>query len=130
METMGNGRRTRRSFSDEYKAEAVELCRTSGRSIAQVARDLGISETAVCRWVAQAEIDAGRRPVLTTEEHAELVALRKENRVLREERDLLRRATASTLSSDPAMLGSLVTSARQRHRPDHRSANRQVSLFV
>ena len=94
MENMGNGRRPRRSFSDEYKAEVVELCRTSGRSIAQVARDLGIGETAVRRWVAQAEIDAGRRPGLTTEEHAELVALRKENRVLREERDLLRRATA------------------------------------
>ena len=72
----------------------VELCRTSGKSIAQVARDLGLGETAVRRWVAQAEIDAGRRPGLTTEEHAELVALRKENRVLREERDILKRATA------------------------------------
>jgi len=94
MEIMGNGRRPRRSFSDEYKTEVVELCRTSGKSIAQIARDLGLGETAVRRWVAQAEIDAGRRPGLTTEEHAELVALRKENRVLREERDLLRRATA------------------------------------
>ena len=94
MENLGNGRRPRRSFTDEYKAEVVELCRASGKSIAQVARDLGIGETAVRRWVAQAEVDAGRRPGLTTEEHAELVALRKENRVLREERDLLRRATA------------------------------------
>ena len=94
MENMGNGRRPRRSFSDEYKTEVVDLCRTSGKSIGQVARDLGIGETAVRRWVAQAEIDTGRRPGLTTEEHAELVALRKENRVLREERDLLRRATA------------------------------------
>ena len=94
METMGNGRRPRRSFSDEYKAEVVELCRTSGKSIAQVCRDLGISETAVRRWIAKAEIDAGRRPGLTTDEHAELVVLRKENRVLREERDILKRATA------------------------------------
>ena len=94
METMGNGRRPRRSFSDEYKAEVVELCRTSGKPIAQVCRDLGISETAVRRWIAQAEIDAGRRPGLTTDEHAELVVLRKENRVLREERDILKRATA------------------------------------
>ena len=93
MENMGDGRRPRRSFSDEYKAEVVELCCTSGKSIAEVARDLGLGETAVRRWVAQAEIDAGRRPGLTTEEHAELVALRKENRVLREERDILRRAT-------------------------------------
>src|ERR1019366_7779231 len=94
METMGNGTRPRRSFSDEYKAEVVELCRTSGKPIAQVCRDLGISETAVRRWIAQAEIDAGRRPGLTTDEHAELVVLRKENRVLREERDILKRATA------------------------------------
>ena len=94
MENMGNGKRPRRSFSDEYKTEVVELCRTGGKSIARVARDLGLGETAVRRWVAQAEIDAGRRPGLTTEEHAELVALRKENRVLREERDSLKRATA------------------------------------
>ena len=93
MENMGEGRRPRRSFTDEYKAEVVQLCCTSGKSIAEVARDLGLGETAVRRWVAQAEIDAGRRPGLTTEEHAELVALRKENRVLREERDILRRAT-------------------------------------
>ena len=93
METMGNGRRTRRSFSDEYKAEVVELCRTSGKSIAQIARDLELSETALRRWIAQVEIDAGKRPGLTTDEHAELVALRKEVRVLREERDILKRAT-------------------------------------
>jgi transposase len=93
METMGNGRRARRSFSDEYKAEVVELCRTSGKSIAQIARDLELSETALRRWIAQAEIDAGRRPGLTTDEHTELVALRKEVRVLREERDILKRAT-------------------------------------
>ena len=93
METMGNGRRPRRSFSAEYKAEVVELCRTSGKSIAQIARDLELSETALRRWIAQAEIDAGRRPGFTTDEHAELVALRKEVRVLREERDILKRAT-------------------------------------
>jgi transposase len=93
METMGNGRRTRRSFSDEYKAEVVELCRTSGKSIGQIARDLELSETALRRWIAKAEIDAGRRPGLTTDEHTELVALRKEIRVLREERDILKRAT-------------------------------------
>jgi len=70
-----------------------ELCRTSGKSIAQIARDLELSETALRRWIAQAEIDAGRRPGLTTDEHTELVALRKEVRVLREERDILKRAT-------------------------------------
>lgn len=87
-------RRRYRSFSDEYKAEVVALCRTSGKSINQVARDLDLTPSAVRRWVAQADIDAGLRPGLTTEERAELTALRKENRVLREERDLLKRATA------------------------------------
>jgi transposase len=86
--------RKRRSFTPEYKAEVVELCHTSSRSIGQVARDLGLSETAVRRWVAQAEIDAGRREGLTTSEREELTRLRRENRVLREERDILKRATA------------------------------------
>ena len=94
METMEEKRkRPRRSFSDEYKAEGVELCRTSGKSISEVASDLGLTVSAVRRWVAQADIDAGRRPGMTSEEHSELVQLRKENRVLREERDILKRAT-------------------------------------
>jgi transposase len=71
----------------------VELCRTGGRSITAVSRDLGLTETAVRRWVAQAEIDAGHRDGLTTAEREELSRLRKENRVLREERDILKRAT-------------------------------------
>ena len=58
-----------------------------------MARDLGLTETAVRRWVAQAELDAGRRDGLTTAEREELSRLRKEIRVLREERDLLKRAT-------------------------------------
>ena len=58
------------------------------------ASDLGLTVSAVRRWVAQADIDAGRRPGMTTDEHEELVQLRKENRVLREERDILKRATA------------------------------------
>jgi len=94
MESMGEKRkRPRRSFSDEYKAEVVELCRSSDKTITEVAGDLGLTVSAVRRWVAQADIDAGRRPGMTTEEHAELVQLRKENRVLREERDILKRAT-------------------------------------
>jgi transposase len=94
METMEEKRkRPRRSFSDEYKAEVVELCRSSDKTIAEVSGDLGLTVSAVRRWVAQADIDAGRRPGMTSEEHAELVQLRKENRVLREERDILKRAT-------------------------------------
>jgi transposase len=92
METGSEGRR-RRSFTPEYKAEVVELCRTSGRSIQAVARDLGLTETAVRRWAAQAEVDTGHRDGLTTAEREELSRLRKEVRVLREERDVLKRAT-------------------------------------
>jgi transposase len=86
--------RQRRAFTAEYKAEVVALCQTGSRSIGAVARDLGIGETAVRRWIAQAEIDNGQRDGLTTAERAELSQLRKENRVLREERDILKRATA------------------------------------
>ena len=96
MDAMEQQRRTRRSFTDEYKREVVELCRTSGRSIAGVARDLGLTETAVRRWVAQAEVDAGRRQGSTSPEREELSCLRKEVRVLREERDILKRATVSS----------------------------------
>jgi transposase len=93
METMGRGRRPRRSFTKEFKAEVVALVRQPGNTAASVARDLDLTETAVRRWVARAEIDAGRRDGLTTAEREELARLRKENRVLREERDILKRAT-------------------------------------
>jgi transposase len=93
MDAMEQQRRPRRSFPDEYKAEVIDLCRSSGRSIAAVARDLDLSETAVRRWINQAEVDAGRRDGLSTAEREELARLRKEVRVLREERDILRRAT-------------------------------------
>jgi len=87
------GRRVRRAFTAEYKAEVVALCRSSGKTIGAVARDLGLTATVVRRWVAQAEIDSGRRDGLTTAEREEFARLRKENRVLREERDILKRAT-------------------------------------
>ena len=86
--------RQRRTFTREYKTEVVDLCRSSGKTVGQVARDLDVSETVVRRWVNQAETDAGHRAGLTTTEREELSRLRKENRVLREERDILKRATA------------------------------------
>ena len=64
------------------------------RTIGQVARDFDLTETAVRAWVHQAEIDAGERPGLTTEERAELTRLRRENRSLREDVEILKRATA------------------------------------
>ena len=87
-------KRPRRSFTPEFKAEVVELCRRGDRSVGQVARDLDLTETAVRAWVRQADIGAGRRNGLSTEERAELARLRRENRILREERDILKRATA------------------------------------
>jgi len=94
MEQTMPQRRRRRAFTESFKAEVVALCRRGDRPIADVARELDLTETAVRRWVHQAEIDAGQRPGLTSSEHEELVRLRKENKVLREERDILKRATA------------------------------------
>jgi transposase-like protein len=92
---MGKKRR-RRAFSDEFKAETVRLVRESGKSIGVIARELDLTETALRRWVRQAEIDAGRGPAgaLTTSERDELTQLRRENKRLRMERDILKKATA------------------------------------
>jgi transposase len=94
METMGRSKRPRRSFTKEFKAEVVELVRQPGNTAASVARDLDLTETGVREWVRQADVDDGTRDGLTSAERAELAQLRKENRVLREERDILKRATA------------------------------------
>jgi transposase len=94
METMERKKRDRRSFSDEFKAEIVQRCRAGDRSINQVANDFDLTVSAVRRWVAQAEIDDGVRPGLTSDERAELAALRRENRQLKEDVGILKRATA------------------------------------
>ena len=58
MEEQGERkRRERRAFTDQYKSDVVALCRTSGKSVHQVCRDMGLSETAVRRWIAQADVD-------------------------------------------------------------------------
>src|SRR4051794_18729511 len=100
MESMGSRKksRPRRSFTDEFKAEMVELCRRGDRSIGQVARDFDLTETAVREWVKQAERDAGTGDDggLTSTERDELAALRRENRRLREDVEILKRATLSS----------------------------------
>jgi transposase len=94
METMERKKsRPRRSFTPEFKADIVDRCRTGDRTIGQVARDFDLTETAVRAWVKQAEIDAGDRDGLTTEERAELSRLRRENRSLKEDVEVLKRAT-------------------------------------
>ena len=91
-----DGKRKRRRFSAEYKAETVRLVQRSGKSIGQLALELGIGETALRRWVEQAEVEAGRGPegALQRSEREELVELRRENRRLRLEREILKKATA------------------------------------
>jgi transposase len=93
---MGTKKRKRRKFSAEFKAETVRLARTSDKSITTLARELDLTETALRRWVQQAEVDAGRGAVgaLTTSEREELGQLRRETKRLRMERDILKKATA------------------------------------
>ncbi|GAB1645322.1 hypothetical protein KRMM14A1259_57490 [Krasilnikovia sp. MM14-A1259] len=96
MESMGKKRpRPRRSFTPEFKAEIVELCQRGDRTIRQVSQDFDLTETAVRDWVKQSDLDTGARTDgLTSDERAELAALRRENRRLREDVDILKRATA------------------------------------
>jgi len=89
-------KRKRRSFTKEYKAEVVRLIRKSGKTVGAVSRELGLTETAVRRWVEQAEIDTGGGPAgaLTTAEREELAQLRKRVKTLEMEREILKKATA------------------------------------
>jgi transposase len=87
---------TRRQFTDEFKLEAVRLIRESGRPVAQVARELGISDNVLYRWRTEQRYVAsqgGTRPSVRAEQD-ELTRLKRENETLRKERDFLRRAAA------------------------------------
>ena len=96
MESMGKKPRRRRSFTPEFKAEIVGLCQQGDRSVGQVAKDFDLTETAVRGWVKQAERDAGTRSDggLASAEQQEMARLRRENRQLREDVEILKRATA------------------------------------
>lgn len=88
-------RRKRRAYTREQKADAVRMVRETG-NLAQVARDLDLTESALRHWVKQADIDEGHGPegALTSEEREELRRLRRENRTLQMERDFLKKAAA------------------------------------
>ena len=86
--------RTRREFTAEFKRDAVELVRSTGRPIAHIARDLGIYDSTLGNWVRQDAIDRGEREGLTTEERERLRQLEADNAKLRMERDLLKRTVA------------------------------------
>jgi transposase len=87
-------RRARRQFTPEFKRDAVELVRTSGRPIAQIANELGIYDSTLGNWVRQDRIDRGEREGLPSHERERLRELERENTRLRMERDLLKRTVA------------------------------------
>jgi transposase len=88
--------RKRRTFTKEFKEEVVKLVLEGGKSVSQAAKDLELTPSVVAGWVKQAKIDRGVNPsgALTTDEKRELAQLRKENRELRMEREILKKATA------------------------------------
>lgn len=85
---------TKPPYPPEFRREAVELVRISEKPIAQVAKDLGVSDQTLRNWVKQADVDAGKREGLTSEEREELRRLRRENRTLLQEREVLKKAAA------------------------------------
>jgi transposase len=98
MSTMADtpaSRRPRRRFTDEFKQQAVRLVLDERQSIHAVARELDLTPSALNGWVRQARADRSKgRTGLTTAEREELARLRKENRLLREEREILKKAAA------------------------------------
>ena len=83
-----------RPHPPEFRRRAVELARLREKPVAEIARDLGISDSCLRNWMAQADVDDGNRPGLSSDERAELVALRRKNRVLEMEVEILKRASA------------------------------------
>jgi transposase-like protein len=78
----------------EFRQRAIELARLGGKPVSQIARDLGISDSCLRNWVRQADIDRGAKGGVTSDERAELVRLRRENRIQAMEIEILKRASA------------------------------------
>jgi transposase len=91
---MPRGSNFQKPYPPEFRREAVALYRRSGRPLREIASDLGVSSESLRLWVKQAAIDSGERDGLSSEEREELRRLRREVRVLREERDILKKAAA------------------------------------
>ena len=97
MSRMGSSkgeRRARRQFTEEFKTGAVRLVLDEGKTVGAVARELDLTPSSLGKWVSQARADRSHgKTGLTTAEREELARLRKENRILQEEREILKKAT-------------------------------------
>ena len=95
VEKHKTSRRARRQFSEEFKAGAVRLVIEEGKTVGAVARELDLTGSALAGWVRQAHAERTKgKSGLMREEREELARLRKENRILAEERDILKKAAA------------------------------------
>jgi transposase len=115
-------------YPPQFKREAVELYRSSERSIPKMAKELGIADESLRRWICQHEIDEGEREGLTTDERKELSRLRRENKTLRQEREFLKKAReafGSSSSRGRKRLGELLLSP---HRGGEDQIPRPVHL--
>jgi transposase-like protein len=93
-------------FPKEFREDVIRVARTSDSSVAQVAKDFGISESCLHRWLAQDDIEQGNRPGVTASESAELRELRRRNKLLEQENEVLRRAAAYLSQANlPGSLG-------------------------
>jgi transposase len=95
--------KTRPAYPEEFRARAVELIRSSGKTQREVASELGVSRNALAEWIKRADLDTGRRhDGLTTSEREELRRLRREIKVVTEEREILRKAAAFFAAGEAA----------------------------
>ena len=81
-----------KAFPEEFRRDVVAVARRHDAPMSQVARDFGVSQSCLSRWVRRAEIEDGQREGLTLSEEAEIRALKKRNRLLEQENEVLRRA--------------------------------------
>ena len=109
--------RARRQFTEEFKAEAVNLVRQSGKTIAQVARDLDLTDSALRNWVERSQHAGSPSSELSSAEYKELQQLRKEVRVLRMERELLKNPPEGLRSVEPETPRRAMAASVQKERP-------------